>query len=352
MRTNLEEIQRTEQTDGALTKIKARGEQRIECSKRRPRTSVVAAAYACRCANLRPKSGGPKGVCGVVGRGPGANAIWAKLAPLKHRFAVIAPTVSPSPEPSSHRMTQLVFGALFECCIFPSDSQIVNIDLYYLGIARKNAAFEKGSENELRHTVGGRFWGGRNGWSYNSEAMFQWGEFGPNGIRAWATTHDTAYTFRSTALRPQVGATAGIASGNHGGSGSPLGTFNPLFPTGFYFGQGGVSLLGPLNLFEVGPHVSVQLTRSLSVVADDHTFWRTSLQDGVYGLGINLLVSGQGNSGRYIGNQPSVGVYWNAGRHLSVSTAYAHFLVGTFLAKASPPGRDVDYAAVWTTYKF
>ncbi len=227
-----------------------------------------------------------------------------------------------------------------------------NIDLYYLGIARKNAAFEKGSENELRHTVGGRFWGGRNGWSYNSEAMFQWGEFGPNGIRAWATTHDTAYTFRSTALRPQVGATAGIASGNHGGSGSPLGTFNPLFPTGFYFGQGGVSLLGPLNLFEVGPHVSVQLTRSLSVVADDHTFWRTSLQDGVYGLGINLLVSGQGNSGRYIGNQPSVGVYWNASRHLSVSTAYAHFLVGTFLAKASPPGRDVDYAAVWTTYKF
>jgi hypothetical protein len=182
--------------------------------------------------------------------------------------------------------------------------------------------------------------------------MFQWGTFGPDGIRAWATTHDTAYTFRSIALRPQVGATAGIANGNHGGSRSPLGTFNPLFPTGFYFGQGGISLLGPLNLFEVGPHVSLQLTRSLSVVADDHTFWRTSLQDGVYGLGINLLVSGQGNSGRYIGNQPSVGVYWNAGRHLSVSTAYAHFLVGTFLAKASPPGRDVDYAAVWTTYKF
>src|SRR5258705_17076 len=193
--------------------------------------------------------------------------------------------------------------------------------------------------------VGGRFWGGRNGWSYNSEAMFQWGTFGPDGIRAWATTHDTAYTFRSTALRPQVGATAGIANGNHGGSRSPLGTFNPLFPTGFYFGQGGISLLGPLNLFEVGPHVSLQLTRSLSVVADDHTFWRTSLQDGVYGLGINLLVSGQGNSGRYIGNQPSVGVYWNAGRHLSVSTAYAHFLVGKFLAKASPPGRELDYVA-------
>ncbi len=226
-----------------------------------------------------------------------------------------------------------------------------NIDLYYLGLARKNAAFEKGSENELRHTVGGRFWGSRNGWNYNSEVTFQWGSF-PNSIRAWATGHDTAYTFRSIPLQPQIGATTGVTSGDYGNSRSSLGTFNPLFPTGFYFGQGGISLLGPSNLIEVGPHVNLQLTKSLTVVADDHTFWRTSLQDGVYGLGINLLVSGRGNSERYIGNQPSVGVYWNATRHLSVSTAYAHFFVGPFLTQASPPGRAVDYASVWTTYKF
>src|SRR5260370_19510848 len=72
MRTNLEEIQRTEQTDAALTKIKARGEQRIECSKRRPRTSVVAAGYACRCANLRPQRGVPKGVSTLLARVPRA----------------------------------------------------------------------------------------------------------------------------------------------------------------------------------------------------------------------------------------------------------------------------------------
>src|SRR5258708_7378446 len=129
MRTNLEEIQGAEQTDAALTKIKARREQRIERSKRRPRTSMVAACYACRCANLRPNSGGPKGVCGVVGGGPGANAVWAKCAPLKHRFAVIAPTVSPAPESSSHRMTQLVFGPFFESALFPTDSDIVKINV-------------------------------------------------------------------------------------------------------------------------------------------------------------------------------------------------------------------------------
>ncbi len=102
----------------------------------------------------------------------------------------------------------------------------------------------------------------------------------------------------------------------------------------------------------IGPRIRLQLTKSLSVVADDNVFWRTSIQDGVYSLGVNLLVFGQGNSGRYVGSQPSVGVYWTASRHLSVAAAYAHFSVGSFLMKASSPSRDVDYAAVWTTYKF
>jgi hypothetical protein len=227
-----------------------------------------------------------------------------------------------------------------------------NIDLYYLGLARKDAAFDIGSSNELRHTVGGRLSGRRGGWSYDSEAAFQAGSFGTRNIRAWGTGHDTSYTFRSLRLRPQIGASTLIASGNHGNSQSDLGTLNPLFPTGYYFGQGGIGLLGPSNLMAIGPKISVQFTQSLSLVADGNVFWRTSLEDGLYSPGVNLLVSGQGNSERYVGSQPSVGVYWKASRHLSVSAAYAHFYVGSFLMKASPRGEDTDYAAVWTRYKF
>ena len=226
------------------------------------------------------------------------------------------------------------------------------IDVYYFGLARKNAPFDSGSANELRHTVGGRLSGTRGGWNYDSEAAFQWGSFGARGIRAWGTGHDTSYTFRSISLRPQIGASALIASGSHGTSTSDLGTLNPLFPTGYYFGQGGVSLLGPSNLMAVGPKIVLQITKSLSVVADDNVFWRTSLEDGVYGLGVRVLVSGQSNSQRYVGSQPSVGVYLRASRHLSISAAYAHFAVGSFLRDAAPPGRNVDYAALWTTYKF
>jgi len=227
-----------------------------------------------------------------------------------------------------------------------------NIDLYYLGLARKNAAFEAGSADEVRHTVGVRLSGRRGGWSYDSEAAFQGGSFGARNIRAWGTGHDTSYTFQSIRLQPHVGASALVASGGHGNSQADLGTLNPLFPTGYYFGQGGIALLGPSNLMAIGPKIGLQFTKSLSMVADDNIFWRTSLQDGLYGPGVNLLVSGQGNSGRYVGSQPSVGLYWQAGHHIAVSAAYAHFFVGSFLVNASPQGKDVNYGAVWTTYKF
>jgi hypothetical protein len=124
-----------------------------------------------------------------------------------------------------------------------------NIDLYYLGIARNNAAFDSGSAHELRHTVGGRVWGRRRGWSYDSEAAFQWGGFGAKNIRAWGTGHNTSYTFQSFRLRPQIGAAAVVASGNHGSSQSDLGTLNPLFPTGFASAKAASVYSGPQILW-------------------------------------------------------------------------------------------------------
>jgi Alginate export len=220
-----------------------------------------------------------------------------------------------------------------------------NIDLYYLGLARKYAVFDIGSADELSHTVGARLSGRRGGWRYDSEVAFQGGSFGARDIRAWGTG-------RSIRLQPQIGTSALAASGSHGNLQSDLGTLNPLFPTGYYFGQGGIALFGPSNLMAIGPKIDLQFTKSLCVVADDNVFWRTSLQDGIYGLGLNLLVSGKGNSERYVGS-PAVGrsLLESKPSRLSVCCVCS-FLRWIILVNASPRGKDVDYAAVWTTYKF
>lgn len=160
------------------------------------------------------------------------------------------------------------------------------------------------------------------------------------------------YNLRSVSLRPQLSVRATFTSGDRNPPFGALGTLNPLFPTGIYFGEGAVNLNGPSNLLRIGAGIKLHLTDAVLLAADYDPFWRTSLQDGVYGLGVNLLRSGTVNRNRYIGSQPSTGIYWQANRHLSISAAYAHFFVGPFLNQGPSPGRNVDNAAIWATYKF
>jgi hypothetical protein len=226
-----------------------------------------------------------------------------------------------------------------------------NIDLYYLGIDNKEATFQRGTAQEIRHTIGSRFWGNHGPWDYNVEGLFQFGSFGNTDIRAWSVTPGASYSFRSLPLSPQVEVRFIATSGDHPDSGA-LGTFNPLFPTAIYFGQGVINLNGPSNLMGVRPAAKFQLSKNVLLAVDYDFFWRESLQDGVYGLAVNLLRSAFENQARHIGSQPSVGIYWQADRHFSLSAAYTHFSTGPFLTESATPGRNVNYAAIWATYKF
>lgn len=227
-----------------------------------------------------------------------------------------------------------------------------NIDLYYLGIDNKRAAFDRGTTQEIRHTLGSRFWGARGAWDYDWGALLQWGTFGKADIRAWGIGTDTTYNLRSLPLRPQLDVRLAITSGDRHPPSHALGTFNPLFPTGIYYGEGVVNLNGPSNMRQVGASMKFHLAKTVLLAGDYDWFWRQSLQDGVYGLGANLLRSGLANEDRYIGSQPSAGIYWQASRHFSLSAAYTHFFVGPFFTQGASPGHDVDNAAMWASYKF
>ena len=67
----------------------------------------------------------------------------------------------------------------------------------------------------------------------NWEATFQWGSFGHLGVRGWAAGAHTGYNVRSIPLQPQVSIKLAATSGDSNRPSDPLGTFNPLFPTGF-----------------------------------------------------------------------------------------------------------------------
>ena len=113
-----------------------------------------------------------------------------------------------------------------------------------------------------------------------------------------------------------------------------------------------ISECHPACSLRFGPSATFHLRKPLSLVFDPDFFWRESLDDRIYGLDVNLLRSGLDNRNRYIGSQPSAGVYWQASRHIGLAEAYTHFSVGPFLTHSASPGKDVDYAAIWASYKF
>ena len=102
---------------------------------------------------------------------------------------------------------------------------------------------------------------------------------------------------------------------------------------------------------DLHPSLELNLTEQVSLTPDLDFFWRQSTRDGIYGIPGNLIRTGRTSSARYIGNHASLQLEWQLNRHVSATGQYLHFFAGPFL-KETQPGRDVNFLALWVTYKF
>jgi hypothetical protein len=230
----------------------------------------------------------------------------------------------------------------------------VFLDVYYLGLDRRQATFQRGTAQEVRHTLGARISRPiateRRGLDFDYEALWQFGTFGSGNIQAWTVASETGYRFPTVRLKPRFSVKADISSGDHPGS-ETLGTFNPLFPKGNYFGVLATTGPGPINFIDVHPHVETALPHDVFVSVDWIFQWRESLQDGVYAVPGFLIRAADGSRARYVGHRPGTEIRWQANRHLWFQADYGIFYAGTFL-KQTQPGRNLNYWALWTGYKF
>ena len=222
------------------------------------------------------------------------------------------------------------------------------LDLYYLGLLTPDAEFAQGSGNAKRHSLGARLFGECAGWDYNFEGVYQFGRFAHDDILAWTLASDTGYTFSSIPFAPRLGLKADVISGDTDANDGKLGTFDPLFPRGAYFGE--ASLIWPANLLDVDPEIAVQLVKGIDLRADWDVFWRYSTDDGLYTNGFNLARPPDGGA-RFIGHQLNVTVEWRPERHVTVDIAYSHFFAGAFI-RESGPDADVDFVGAWLIYRF
>jgi hypothetical protein len=230
----------------------------------------------------------------------------------------------------------------------------VSIDSYYLGLDRKTATFNRGAAQENRETLGARLWRPpatkERDWDIDYEGVWQFGTFGANGIRAWTFASDSGYSFPAARLRPRISVKADISSGDDPRH-SSLGTFNPLYPIGNYFGVLADTGPGPVNFIDVHPRLQTWLPHGVSISADVVVQWRESLYDGVYAVPGFLLVAAGDSRARFVGYRPGIEARWQIDRHAYLQADYGVFFAGEFLKQASP-GRNIDYTELWAGYKF
>jgi hypothetical protein len=220
---------------------------------------------------------------------------------------------------------------------------------YYLSLQRQDAQFDQGVGREVRQTLGSRTWGRWADADYNYELILQWGSFSGAPIRAWAVATDTGYSFRVSRWPVRVGLRADLTTGDRRRDDPALETFNPLFPGTAYSGR--VGLIGPVNSIDATPSVRVAVSSRVTLTIDHAWFLRQSVNDGVYGIGVNLIRPGGDSRARDVGRQLTVQADIQVDEHLTLSITSTTFIAGRFLHE-TPPGDDVAFLAISSTYRF
>jgi hypothetical protein len=226
-------------------------------------------------------------------------------------------------------------------------------DLYYIGLDTKPATYNRGTADELRHTIGTRlFRPFGKALDYNWEANYQWGSFGSDSIRAWSVSTESGFTFDRLRFHPRPLLRADAYSGDGNPATQPLGTFNSLFPRGAYFSPKMVPMLGPQNLIDVHPVLQFQLKPNITGAFAWDWYWRESPHDGIYAFGSGALIDPAGAShARYLGDQGDLEIRWAPEQHIILAFNLAGFEPGTFFKtetyNASPIEGNVGF-----TYRF
>jgi len=103
---------------------------------------------------------------------------------------------------------------------------------------------------------------------------------------------------------------------------------------------------------DLQPGIDFMLTKSLKLTTSCDFVWRESLDDGVYGVALNLQVPPGASNARYVGTFPNIALTWQADRHLYLAVNYVPYLLGDFVTESLPGQKNGSYISAAATYRF
>ena len=220
------------------------------------------------------------------------------------------------------------------------------LSAYYSLFARDNARYIDGSGRELRHVFDTRYAGAARGFDWDLEAMAQRGSVDAKDIRAWAIGTRAGYTFASIDWQPRIGLQVDAASGDRHRGDNTIGTFNPLFPNGYYLTLAGFT--GYTNFVHVKPSVTLKPSSRLTLMGALGLQWRETTADAVY-TQPNVAVPGTaGKGGRWTGVYGQLRADYVFNANLAAAVEMVHFDIGDAIRRAG--GHNSNYLGVELKY--
>jgi hypothetical protein len=223
-----------------------------------------------------------------------------------------------------------------------------DLSAYYSRFILDKTRFLDARGDERRHNLDIRYAGARSGFDWDLEAMGQAGDIAGKSIRAWAVGSRSGYTISDLSWMPRLGLQIDAASGDHQAGDNTLGTFNPLFPNGYYFTLAGYT--GYVNLIHLKPSLTVKPIASLALMVAAGLQWRETTADAVY-VQPNLPVPGTaGKAGRWSGVYWQFRADWTITPNLAAAVEAVRFQIGDVIRRAG--GHDPTYFNVEFKYGF
>jgi Alginate export len=214
-----------------------------------------------------------------------------------------------------------------------------DLSAYYSRYNRTDAHFIDASGDEHRDVFDVRYAGKVDRVDWDVESMYQSGHVGSATIGAWAVGSLAGYTLTKVPWTPRLGIQVDAASGDtHPGDGR-IGTFNPLFPNGYYFALAGYT--GYTNLIHVKPSLTLKPNSKLTLLAGVGLQWRETTADAVYAQGSAVVPGTAGHGNRWTGFYTQLRADWAVNANLAAALELVHFQVGQSLRDAG--AKNADY---------
>jgi hypothetical protein len=217
-----------------------------------------------------------------------------------------------------------------------------DLSLTFSEYRNDNAHFLAGSGEEHRRNVDVHYTGAARGFDWDVEGMHQQGSIAGKTVSAWALGNLFGYTVHALPWQPRLGLQLDAASGDRNLSDQRIGTFNPLFPNGYYETLSGYT--GFTNFIHLKPSLTLTPAKGFKLIAAVGELWRQTTHDAVY-VQPDIPVPGTaGEPGRRSSTYGELRLDWTVTRSFALALETERYVVAPAIVHAG--GHDSDYVGV------